>query len=117
MRLRGPKLLICQPDSGKLPTCFGGKKVPITRANMSFWSRARPTAQHHLPAHEFSVIFTERALQRLKSRISKVRARRPLPTITEQLRQPIVAIRRGYRLREKCSRVHEIALYWGAYSR
>ena len=52
---------------------------------MTRGSDARPPAKNHLAGHELGVVFAERAGQRLVSRITGVRARRPFPAVAEQL--------------------------------
>src|ERR1700739_1276951 len=109
MRLHLSELLFCQSDSGKLPTRLRWKKIAITRANMCLWSRARASAQHHLSAHEFPVIFTQRSGQRLKSRITEIGARCPLPAVSPKLARVLTRIlRRGWR---QPLRIQEIAMH------
>ena len=45
---------------------------------------ARPAAQHHLPAHEFAVVFAQRAFERAKSGIAQIGAARPHPAIAPE---------------------------------
>ena len=79
-----------QPDSGKLPSCLGRKKIAVGRANVPCRRDARSAAQHHLPAHEFAVVLAQRAVQRTESRIAQIGAARPHPTV------PIVLRCRGF---------------------
>src|SRR5690242_20218827 len=77
--------IVGQPYAHELPPRMRGEEVAISRANVRWRGRTRTAAQHHLPAHEFAVVLTERAGIRPVSGIGEVRAARPLPDIAEQL--------------------------------
>src|ERR1700679_3105957 len=80
-----------QPNSGKLPACLRRKEISVAGANVGGGRDAGAASQHHLPAHEFAVIFPQRSSQRSKPRIAKVSARGPLPAIAKELRRMLRA--------------------------
>src|SRR5215471_905467 len=71
------------------------EKIAVCSADMTGRRRAGSSPQDHLPGHKFSVVFTERAVQRFKARIGTVGARRPLPAISEELLHARSLRRRG----------------------
>src|SRR5262249_19162994 len=46
---------------------------------------AGSATQNHLTAHEFAVVFAERARKWLVTRVPAIGARRPLPAVSEEL--------------------------------
>src|ERR1700744_6038001 len=82
--------IICQPYPGKLPAGFRRKEVTIRGANMRTRRDAGTSTQRHLSAHEFAVVFTQRAGCGFVSRIWQIRAGSPLPDIAEELERLII---------------------------
>src|SRR6476660_977909 len=67
------------------PPAAGREEVAIRGADVGCRGDARTTAQHHLRAHELAVVFTDGAGRGAEARIRQIRARRPLPYVTEGL--------------------------------
>src|SRR5260221_13486921 len=67
--------IVGQPDPGKLPARFRREEIAIGGPGVGKRSRTRASAQHHLIAHEFSVVLSQRALRRLVTGIRKIGAR------------------------------------------
>src|SRR5438477_5221433 len=86
---------VCEAEPGKLPARFRWKEIAIARADVGLRRHTRTSAQHHLAAHEFSVIFAERTLERCESRIAEIRARCPFPTVAPNLAKLVTGVRRG----------------------
>src|SRR5579863_1248374 len=79
------RAIIGEPYPRELPARMRRKKVTIARANVTGWSNARTPTQNKLVAHKLAVVFPDDSRLRLESRIGDVRARGPLPNITEDL--------------------------------
>src|SRR5580698_1729297 len=75
-----------QSNSGKLPARFRRKEISIAGANVRSRRNAGAASQHHLPAHEFAVVLSQRSSQWSKARIAKISARSPLPAVAKKLR-------------------------------
>src|SRR6266571_709829 len=103
--------VICQPYPGKLPACFRREEIAVGGADVRARSGARSSAQDHLAAHEFSVVFTQRTGRGLVSRISKIGAGRPLPDIAKQLKRLAVFTRRRSGLRMKPAVLQKIVFH------
>src|ERR1700722_11111545 len=67
-----------------------------------------PAAQDHLTGHEFSVVFAQRARERLVARIGRVRAGRPFPAISKELAYTIASSR----CRMQSSQIQQIPGAW-----
>src|SRR5580698_2913811 len=78
-----------QADSGELPAGFGREKIAVAGADVSGGSDAGAAAQDHLAAHEFAVVFAERAAQGLEAGIGEIGAGGPLPAIAPVLADSI----------------------------
>src|SRR5579864_518361 len=79
--------IVSQPYPGKLPACFRREKIAVSGANVRARRGARSATQDHLSAHEFAVVFTQRAGRWLITGIRKIRACRPLPDVAEKLQR------------------------------
>src|SRR5207237_5083597 len=77
--------IACESDAGELPALFRLKEIAIRAANMSTRRRAGTAAQDVLVAHEFAVIFAERARCGVIAGIRRVGAARPFPYVAEHL--------------------------------
>src|SRR5208337_3473054 len=85
-----PRGLRRQTDAGKLPSSFGGKEIAVAGADVRRRRATGTAAQDHLPAHKLAIIFTQRAVEGLESRIAEVGAASPHPTIPVPLRGVLV---------------------------
>src|SRR5258708_18861322 len=85
--------IVGQPDPGKLPARFRREEISIGGPDVRLRSRTRASAQHHLIAHKFSVVLSQRAFCRLVSGIGKIRARGPLPYVAETLQPRLLFLR------------------------
>src|ERR1700733_1892656 len=74
-----------EPEPRELPSGVGREEIAVTWPHVVQRSHARAAAQHELPGHELAVIFADRPFRRLKARISRIRAARPLPDIAVDL--------------------------------
>src|SRR5437660_9196774 len=77
--------VICKPYAGELPARLRRKEVAIGCANMRAGRHAGAATQHHLSAHEFAVVFAERASGGLVPGIRQIGAGCPLPDIAKDL--------------------------------
>ena len=59
------------------------KEIAIGRADVLVRCRAGAAAQNHLPAHELTIIFTDRAVRDFKAGIGREGAGSPFPDIAE----------------------------------
>src|ERR1700678_1552564 len=99
---------IGQPYAHELPTHMGWEKVAISGPNVRQRRGAGASAQHHLVAHEFAVVLTDRAGGRLEPGVGNVRARGPLPDVAEHLHERLAA---GRGLRMQHTVIHEVSSY------
>src|ERR1039457_5054481 len=76
-------------DARELPASLRGKEVPVTGTYVACRTHAASAPQNHLSAHEFSVVFTERTVERREPWVAKVSTPGPLPTVTKELNQPL----------------------------
>src|SRR6476620_8781408 len=90
----------------ELPPGIRWEEVSIREPRVRRGCRARCAAQHPLVGHPFAVVLADCARVRLESRIAHVRTLRPLPDVTVELRQRVLAIAR----RTSRSRMKALAL-------
>src|SRR6187549_1172620 len=70
---------------------MGMEKIPVSFPAVPRWRNDRCTSEHHLVDHELSVIFADRSIRFLESRIREVRRIGPFPT-----KAPIELFARGF---------------------
>src|SRR5579871_4387614 len=105
--------IVSQPYPGKLPARFRRKKIAVGGANVRARRGTRSATQDHLSAHEFAVVFTQRAGRGLIAGIWKIGACCPLPYIAKQLQWYAAFQRRRSRRGMKSAVFQKIALDGG----
>src|SRR5450432_2674482 len=86
-----------QPDSRELPSGRRGEEIAIAGAKMRCRGDAGTAAQDVLVAHEFAVVFPDRAAGGPIAGIGVVAAASPLPDVAEKLPQRPACSVRGLR--------------------
>src|ERR1700744_1853036 len=74
-----------QTNPAELPTRVWREEISIGSADVRPRRRNRAAAQDELIAHEFAVVFPQRARRRPIAGIGEIRAARPLPYFAEHL--------------------------------
>src|SRR5262245_42765494 len=106
--------IACEAQARELPTRIRWKEVPVGCANVARWCRARSAAQDVLSAHELAVVLADRAAGKPKARVRTVVASRPLPDVTECLRERRVNWRLAQCERMKRAILQEVSGEWRA---
>jgi len=75
-----------ESESHKLPPRMRREEIAIGGANVRLRCGTGASAEHHLVAHKFAVVFAERAFNWMEFRICRVGAGGPFPDIAEKLR-------------------------------